>query len=189
MPTPIAHSIVSLTLSDVKAEKTRLIKWAAFWIVLGNFADFDFLPGILLGAPGRFHHGFTHSILFAVVLSMVACQVYPLMFRRRAPFWVFFLVTSSHLFLDCLTLDTAAPFGLPLLWPFSHAYFCFPFSLFLNVERAMNLQILLSWHNLLAISLEVVLTLPFLFTRWLARSGRRLRRERGRDCRLIDFLC
>ncbi|MBW1658906.1 MAG: metal-dependent hydrolase [Deltaproteobacteria bacterium] len=178
MPTPIAHSLVSLTLSDARPEGTHLIKWATFWVILGNFADFDFLPGILLGAPGRFHHGFTHSILFAVVLSVVAYHVYPLMFRRRVSFWVFLSVTGSHLFLDCLTLDTVAPFGLPLFWPFSQAYFRFPFSLFLNVERAMSLRILLSWHNFLAISLEIVLTLPFLVGVWFVRNGRRLRRER-----------
>jgi len=95
MPTPIAHSLVSLTLSDARPEGTHLIKWATFWVILGNFADFDFLPGILLGAPGRFHHGFTHSILFAVVLSVVAYHVYPLMFRRRVSFWVFLSVTGS----------------------------------------------------------------------------------------------
>ncbi|RTZ91451.1 MAG: hypothetical protein DSY91_05025 [Deltaproteobacteria bacterium] len=170
MPTPIAHSIVSLTLSNGKQERGSLLKWAAFWVVLGNFADLDFIPGILMGEPGRFHHGVTHTIFFAVILAAGAYRLYPVLFKgRKVHFWVFLSVTASHLFLDCLTLDTVAPFGLPLLWPFSHTYFRFPFSLFLNVNRAMDLNVLFTWHNLLAISLEIFLTLPILLIVWIVR--------------------
>ncbi len=143
--------------------------WAFFWILLGNFADLDFLPGILLGEPSRFHHGLTHSLLFTLVLSLAAYKAYPRLFKERASLWPFLAVAGSHLFLDCLTYDTAPPFGLPLLWPFSHACFRFPFSLFLNVNRAMSFGLLFSWHNLLALILEVIVTLPFLLWVWAAR--------------------
>ena len=172
MPTPIAHSLVSLGLSDMESRRERPFTWAAFWMLLGNFADLDFLPGIILGEPSRFHHGATHSLLFAFVLAVVACQFYSVIFRRKTAFWIFLVVTGSHLFLDCLTLDTAPPYGLPLLWPFSHACFRFPFSLFLYVERAMSLRVLLSWHNFWAVFLEIALTLPFLLGMAFLRNGR-----------------
>ena len=134
MPTPVAHSIVSLALSGSKPERVRGLKKAAFWVLLGNFADLDFIPGCLIGEPSRFHHGFTHSLLFAVMLSVAGYYFYPRMFRGKAPFWVFFSVAISHLVLDCLTLDTKAPFGLPLLWPFQPTHYRFPFSLFFPQE-------------------------------------------------------
>jgi membrane-bound metal-dependent hydrolase YbcI (DUF457 family) len=183
MPTPVAHSIISLALSDGDSGRGRsMLKWAAFWVVLGNFADFDFIPGILIGTPSRFHHGCTHSILFAVTLAFVAYWFYPTLFRgKKVPFWIFLSVTGSHLFLDAMTLDTVGPFGIPLLWPFSYQYFRFPFSIFLNVNRSLNPAILLSWHNFFAVFLEVALTLPILLVLWVFRHGKKIFSSRGGD--------
>ncbi len=173
MPSPIAHSIVSLTLADKKPVEISGLRWATFWIVLGNFPDFDFIPGILIGDPSRYHHGPSHSILFVFCLSIVAYLLYPFFFKKhQAVLWTIFAVAFSHLFLDTLTVDTGAPYGLPLLWPFSHAYYRFPFSLFLNIHRGMSLHVLLTWHNLLAVTLEPLLTLPFLLMVWYRRYGK-----------------
>ncbi len=172
MPSPIAHSIVSLTLSPKKPSEIKGMKWVLFWIILGNFADFDFIPGIVIGDPSRFHHGPSHSILCALVLAILAYRFYPVLFHgHKAPFWAMMSVTFSHLFLDMLTVDRVPPCGLPLLWPFSSYYFLFPFSLFLNMNRGMTLHILFSLHNLIALAIEVILTLPFLV--WVVVKRRR----------------
>lgn len=163
MPTPVAHSIISLSLSNKKPAGSSVFKWLAFWVVLGNFADFDFLPGIMIGDPNRYHHGLSHSILFAIVLAITAYLLYPSFFKeRRAPFRTYLSVTLCHLFLDLLTVDRVWPCGLPLFWPFSHTYYISPFSIFLNVNRGMCLHVLLTWHNLMAIALELAISLPLL---------------------------
>ena len=174
MPSPIAHSIVSLALSDKKPADTGPVRWVAFWVVLGNFPDFDFLPGILIGDPSRYHHGPSHSILFVFVLSILAYLLYPTFFHKhRASLWSIFSVAFSHLFLDMMTRDIAPPYGLPLFWPFSHVYIRFPFSLFLNMNRGMSLHVLLTWHNILAALIELFLTLPVLYLVWRKRYGKR----------------
>ena len=161
MPSPVAHSLVSLTLAAPKPEGEPWIKWVGFWVILGNFADFDFFPGILIGNPSQFHHGPTHSILFAFVLAVVAYFLYPVFFRRcETTLWSFLGVSFSHLILDMMTRDTVAPYGLPLFWPFGHTLYRFPFWVFLNMNRGMHLQILFSWHNLIALGIELGITLP-----------------------------
>ncbi len=172
MPSPVAHSIISLALSPQDSEERGWIKRAFFWIILGNFADLDFIPGILMGDPGRFHHGPTHSILFALVLTGVARWLYPVLFKHsKAPLRAFLMVTLSHLFLDAMTLDTVAPYGLPLFWPFNSTGYRFPFWIFLNMNRGMRLHILFSWHNFLALCLEIALTFPVLGWALYKRRG------------------
>jgi inner membrane protein len=174
MPSPIAHSLVSLTLADRKPDKVSGFRWAAFWIVLGNFPDLDFIPGILIGDPSRYHHGPSHSILFVLLLAILAYYFYPFIFKRnRVALWTIFAVAFSHLFLDTLTVDTGAPYGLPLLWPFTNTHDRFPFSLFLNINRGMSLHVLLTWHNLFAVILELLITLPFLLIVWHKRYGKK----------------
>ncbi len=172
MPSPVAHSLVSMALVAPKPEKEPWVKWVGFWVVMGNFADLDFIPGILIGAPSRFHHGLSHSLLFAVSLAVVAYLLYPAFFKgHRAACWPFLAVPFSHLFLDMMTRDTVAPYGLPLFWPFSHHTVRFPFWVFLNMNRGTRFHILFSWHNLAALCLEVVLTFPFFAWAMSRRDG------------------
>ncbi len=162
MPTPLAHSIVSLTIVEKRRSSHHRWKWVFFWLMLGNFADLDFIPGILVGKPSQYHHGLTHSILFTILLSIVAYFFYPKLFKKeKASFGLFVGVAFSHLLLDMVTRDAVAPCGLPLWWPFSSISVRAPFSIFLNVNRSVHCHILFSQHNLLAISLELAFTLPF----------------------------
>jgi len=132
-------------------------------VLLGNLADFDYLNGILIGDPGHLHHGFTQSILFSLILTISVLSHLSRNFQdAEGAIMGLFEVTLSHLFMDALTLDTAAPYGIPLLWPFSGAFFRSPFSVFLNVNSGMSLHVLLTWHNFLAIGLEIVVTLLLL---------------------------
>jgi membrane-bound metal-dependent hydrolase YbcI (DUF457 family) len=112
------------------AHRPRLLAAA---VALANAADLDFVPGILLGQPGLYHRGPTHT-LGALVLVAAAVAValglagWPRTAWLRASLWAG-MVYASHLLLDYLTIDAVPPYGGRFLWPFSNAYYVAPVTL------------------------------------------------------------
>jgi membrane-bound metal-dependent hydrolase YbcI (DUF457 family) len=99
-------------------------------VTLANAPDLDFVPGILLGHPGAYHRGFTHTIVAAVAVTGLVMLGARLARRRgkaalRAGLWAG-AVYASHLLLDFFTADATPPHGAQFLWPFSHAYYLSP---------------------------------------------------------------
>jgi inner membrane protein len=94
-------------------------------------ADFDFLPGLMVGHPGRFHHAESHSILFAYLVALLAS----VLTKRTNRGWTLLagLSYASHLVLDLVTTDNSLPSGIPLFWPWSEVRFQSPITLFPNV--------------------------------------------------------
>ena len=41
------------------------------FVLFANAPDLDFVPGILLGDPGAYHHGISHSLGFALMVAVV----------------------------------------------------------------------------------------------------------------------
>ena len=85
--------------------------------------DLDLLPGILLGDPVRFHHGLTHSILFATLVAFAASRLgwdddsAPM---RR--FWLLCVAALSHPALDLFNYEISEPVATALatqrlFWP------------------------------------------------------------------------
>jgi len=100
-------------------------------VALTNAPDLDFLPGLLVGEPGAYHRGVTHT-LGAVVLAALIALVVARRRRHWRPWtvgaWVG-AVWASHLLLDLITTDVVAPYGGRFLWPLSKAYFIAPVTL------------------------------------------------------------
>ena len=77
MPFPIAHSAAGVATyfalkKDHFANLPTQEKYFLFWcILLANLPDFDFIPGLLLSEPGKFHHGISHSILFCLIITLL----------------------------------------------------------------------------------------------------------------------
>ena len=96
-------------------------------VLLANAPDLDFVPGLVLGHPGMFHRGPTHTIVAALAVgAAVALGAWVL--RRRplaAGAWAA-AAYGSHLLVDCITVDAVPPYGLRLFWPFADAYFLAP---------------------------------------------------------------
>ena len=74
------------------------------------------------------HRGFTHSILFALLLSVVICVIF---YRKKLLsktgvflFIYFFVCTASHGVLDAMT---TGGLGVAFLSPFDNARYFFPF--------------------------------------------------------------
>jgi membrane-bound metal-dependent hydrolase YbcI (DUF457 family) len=97
-------------------------------VLLANGPDLDFVPGILLGHPGAFHRGITHTVLAVVVVAAAVALGARLTGRRgwrAAAAWAG-AVYASHLLLDFFTVDAVPPCGARFLWPFSDAYYLSP---------------------------------------------------------------
>lgn len=145
MPSPVGHSLAGIAFSglgrrslggDRRAFRDQVALLVAL-IFAANAPDLDFLPGILLGDPDRFHHGPSHSLGAALAFAVVAwLGARALRARDAARLGLLMtLAFASHLLLDMLSLDRRPPSGVPLLWPFSGRTFVLPFAVFMDVRR------------------------------------------------------
>jgi membrane-bound metal-dependent hydrolase YbcI (DUF457 family) len=112
MPLPIAHgllgaSIVAATLPD--ASPLRNWKPLLFGASLSIFPDLDYFLGI------SWHRGFTHSLIFAAIVSFVCFAATGFAQIRMAIGYAG--AVFSHALLDFATTKTMP--GVELLWPFS----------------------------------------------------------------------
>lgn len=182
MPSPVAHSLIGLSLAAAwllpRAPWRDLARrgWAQrtpALVVLfaANAPDLDYLPGIAMGDLNAFHHGISHTIPF--VALMTACVL--AMWRRarpvRAGLWLT-VAGLSHLAADMVTQDLRAPYGIPVLWPFSSEHRIAPFYVFWHL-RKREWSDFVQPHNFFAVGVEVVLTLPLLIAvlLWKSRSA------------------
>ncbi len=95
-------------------------------IVLANLPDLDFLPGCFDGNANHLHRGFTHSLTFAILISLAlscAWRIVPGFWRSTL---LYFTAYSSHLLIDFFTGTkigwTHTGFGMPLFWPWSKEF-------------------------------------------------------------------
>jgi inner membrane protein len=169
MPSPVGHSLAGLAIYRIAPGVPGLAPWRLLgvYVFAANAPDLDFVPGLLMGNPNRFHHGVSHSVGFALLFAIVAALV--LRWREREWRWRHFLVFLglylSHLALDYLSEDTSAPRGLPMFWPVTDRYFISPVSVFSDIQRINStggfFPSLLSAHNVRAAMIECLVLLPF----------------------------
>ncbi len=167
------------------ATRAERILVAATAVVAANLPDADFLPGILIGEPGRFHHGASHSLV-AAVASAAAAYGIAKAFRLRTAGRIGLLVglaVLSHLGLDMISSLVDRRHGIPLLWPFSSYRFSSPYPLligiYLDMSRGTLWRALVHLHNLAAVAWEAVLV-GALWLLFRPRSkGPRVQRSKG----------
>jgi membrane-bound metal-dependent hydrolase YbcI (DUF457 family) len=95
-------------------------------VLLANAPDLDFLPGFVVGSPGAYHRGVTHTVAAAVAVGALVWVAGRLRgWPARVGLWAG-AVYGSHLVLDFFTIDARAPHGARFLWPMSERYFLSP---------------------------------------------------------------
>ena len=163
MPSPIAHAITGYALSQLPATRATCVIRQSLWpavygISVSVLPDFDFIPQLITGL--RFHRGPSHSLLAALLASLVlSAIVYSL--KRKLSYSRLFAFTlicySAHLTMDAVT---AGGEGMRLLWPLSDQYFRAPFSIFPPVRHSHGF-----WDisHLVFISVELVYSLVVLY--------------------------
>lgn len=182
MPLPIAHALlggavcVASDRDGVAAGYGRL----ALAAVLANGADLDYLPGMLVGEPHRFHRMAAHSLGWAVLVALLAAW---LVRRGWVPAWpvrpgwpsgaagtalIVALLWASHVLLDSLNADYSEPIGVMMFWPLSSVWVPV-IPLFYNIDKISGpasplvfARSLVTSHNLRAILFEVALMGPLL---------------------------
>jgi|SRR5690606_11516436 len=173
MATPIGHALAGLAVTSVSPHRRP------DYLILGVFMavapDLDILPGLLIGTPIAYHSGITHSLGFALLLSLLAAGLFML---RGQPFWQVFrfalIAYTTHLILDFIGPDGREPFGIPIFWPLLDQHFISPVPLLLGVRHAAEtaastnefMDGVLSFHNIAAILWEAVLIVPIIGYGW-----------------------
>ena len=117
MPMPVAHSLFGASfVAAVLPRAGRKRYWLALaaGAVLANAADFDFIL-VFLFRSRAWHRGFTHSLVFALVVFV--CLLLALGRSRAREAVAFGLAYASHVLLDFATTREGG--GLELFWPFS----------------------------------------------------------------------
>jgi inner membrane protein len=129
-----------------------------------NAADLDFVPGLLIGDPDRFHHGVSHSLGLAVLFAL-CCGAGRWLGRSFGEnVAVFFCLYSSHVALDYLSSDTSAPLGVPFFWPVTTDYYIAPFAFLPDIRRSHEagkfFASLFTLHNGWAVAVEFIVISP-----------------------------
>lgn len=116
MPLPVAHGLVgagivaALHPQPIRRKGLPLLVGA----VLANCADLDF--GLVLITHDRsWHRGFTHSLAFSLLLTVLALAVWGRKYLREV--LTYGATYTSHGLLDFVTTKFGG--GVKLLWPFS----------------------------------------------------------------------
>jgi len=132
MATAVTHAIASLTLGKTFTREAMPFRFWVFLIVCSILPDLDVISfffgwryGDVLG-----HRGFSHSLLFAFLLSFLVLALgfkdWGRFSKRWWRLWVFFfLVISAHGFLDALT---DGGMGVAFFSPFDNSRYFLPWT-------------------------------------------------------------
>jgi membrane-bound metal-dependent hydrolase YbcI (DUF457 family) len=167
MPTPVAHTLAGATIA-LLANRTVPLDRNLFvaTVAAASLPDIDFGISYLLGR--NVHHHFTHGVGCAALFAAAALVVSRALARSRPGRDALILAVAylSHLGLDLFSRDTAPPYGLQLLWPFTDAFYISPILLFDDVWRG-TLAKLFGMHNWLAVSREILIVGPLTALVWV----------------------
>jgi len=120
MPLPVAHALVGASTAVVLRPASRSTHWKPILIAafLGVCPDLDYALNLMRVSGGGWHHGFTHSIVFALLLGLLTVVI--LREWKVRSFVVFSAAAVSHTLLDYLITES---YGVALWWPFTdHRY-------------------------------------------------------------------
>lgn len=165
MPSPFAHSIAGLLIASEANRRLhpRAVPSYVAAVLLANIPDLDYLPGIIVGDPNRFHRLFGHSIAIAIAIGLFHFVTAR---RRPATFaLVCIALVGSHLFLDWLSMDSVPPSGIQLLWPLSDSILQAPVAIFPQVEKGAGSNFvrgLFSMANVRTVIVEILLFTPLI---------------------------
>lgn len=115
MPLPVAHALIGASVAAALDRRSESL-WQVLCLsaLLGVSPDFDYALNMLRIGRGGWHHGFTHSIIFALFGGALTALVFG--WRSVQGFIVFSAALASHTLLDYLMTESR---GVSLWWPFT----------------------------------------------------------------------
>jgi inner membrane protein len=166
MPSPVGHALASTAVGWAVARPARpwraLVVQTAVLAAIGMAPDLDILWGR--------HSRETHSLGAALVVGVVAAvQRWPIGARSRlGTFLTAVAAYVAHPLMDACAADGAAPFGVMLLWPFSHQFYLSPIAIFDPISRALTTWA--AWrHDAIAAVKEIAIFAPLAAAAYLVR--------------------
>jgi len=167
MPSPAAHTLFGLTcfhlLRAVLPGSGARNGTVTGFILLASLApDLDFVPGLILGDPSRYHQTLSHSLGGSFLIALVLGGAAWLWFSGVTGWrWIGLLplFVLGHLFLDYFTEDRRPPIGFPMFWPFSDRLVISPVPVFPCLLRDPSLPGFWS-HNLHTLLVEALILVP-----------------------------
>ena len=165
MPSPIGHGLAGISVAWFTTPRARR-SVAITCALLAASPDIDVLSGS--------HRGPTHS-LAAVALVCAVAVVFSGAWRLPAARVAAAcgLAYASHLLLDWLGKDTAAPYGIMALWPFSSRYYWSGADLFMEISRRYWKGDEFIVGNLRSLVVELALLLPIAALAYFLRIRRK----------------
>ena len=131
MATIFTHPIPALAVAAACGSTYIPPRLAAAMLIASVLPDIDMI-GYALGFrhPSPFaHRGFTHSLVFALAVGLLALAAAPRMKTKRViAFFAVFLAILSHSLLDAL----GGWYGVPFFWPFDEARYALPWPSFIS---------------------------------------------------------
>jgi inner membrane protein len=184
MALPIAHATAGYLVQRLDRRATAWSGWtrALAFAAIGNLPDVDFLFGFLLGRPGVFHRGVSHTVVAALVFGVAAGAF--LHWRRLDRWWPAMLLCTaayaSHLLVDAFTIDQRPPVGAQFFWPLSDAYFIAPLTIFSEIlidgrSRAGFIRSVVAWPTVAVLAREALIALVALACVRVVELGRGMR--------------
>ncbi len=119
MPLPVAHLLVGASVAAaVHGNPPSWWKLLGISAFLAVFPDFDYILHWVNIGWGGWHHGFTHSFVFALFAGAVTVLITG--WKSIKAFIAFSGATASHGILDYLITESR---GIALFWPLTnHRY-------------------------------------------------------------------
>lgn len=116
------------------------------------------------------HRTYTHSVGATIVVALCAAAVAARLGRPVLRLSAMCTAAyGSHLLLDWMAADYFFPYGIRLLWPFSHAWFISGWDVFHQTERRFLTTRGAIWQNGIALRREVAILGPIVVALWLVR--------------------
>ena len=118
MPLPIIHSYAGYSIYKLSKTEQEKDSWkmASLYMILANVADFDVIPGLLMGSSGSFHRDEMHSLVVALGFALLVAGIGKLLKSKTSAFrlfWISLAAYFSHIFLDAFTGTVSF-----IYWPF-----------------------------------------------------------------------
>ena len=179
MPTIFTHPIVPLAIALGAGQKIVSRPLLLAGVIASLVPDLDVLA-FRFGIPyaNAFgHRGFSHSLLFAVILALLGACFYKWLKASPIKAFVFlFAVTLSHSILDAFT---TGGLGVAFLWPWSETRFFAPIQM-IRVSPFSPAQFMSARGVAVLRSEFFWVWLPFFSTALLFFAGRFLSKQRRR---------
>jgi len=150
MPSPIAHLGAGYAIYHYYKHRLPQDR-RHFWIFplqlvlvigLSMLPDLDVIPALLFKDMKAYHNNFSHSLIFAVPITLIIAGIFYRIYRSN--FWLWFLIClvsyDLHVIMDALTAER----GVMMFWPLSQNRFVSPIRIFYGLRWGLGWFSL--WH-------------------------------------------